>query len=354
MTHRSLLMLASLPLIGGLWTTPAAANGSCPPTSGSAAMVTMNVNRMLSAPENSPGTTFEAGTIPAVSAQMGPCAATTTAANSPSTQLNEVYSSTTPLPKADGNWLQFSDDLDIQLNIGSSAYAPSGAGWLVPFSNQAVAARVAAGTAAAQAIPPSYGNAGKVTFRLKRAIVGQVVLPMREVASLWACVPDDGTCLPAGSPVYRYTLAGTLTMPASCSINAGATIAVDFGSMSTDDFAVSGQIAPQATRHIRIPIQCNGGVQGDASLDVSFTATPATQDARVISTSNPDLGIALGTGSNLRSPATWVAPNTSSLPLRLDGTGAAELVLYAAPVRVGNKPQAGAFNGVAVLKLAIP
>ncbi|MNH18986.1 putative fimbrial-like protein ElfG precursor [compost metagenome] len=189
---------------------------------------------------------------------------------------------------------------------------------------------------------------------MKRAVVGQVVLPMTEVASLWACVPDDGHCLPGGAPVYRYSLAGTLTMPASCSINAGETITVDFGDMSTEDFAAAGQTALNAVRPIRVPIQCNGGVQNAASLELSFAATPATQNERVITTSNPDLGIVLGASGQLSNASNWIAPNTGTVPLQLDGTGAAEVMLYAAPVRVGNQPQAGAFTSVATLKISIP
>ena len=352
--HYPTFMLASMVLAGGLWANPAAANGGCPATGGSPAMVAMNVNRSIATAENVAGTVFDAVTIPAVSAQMGPCAATATSTNSPSAQLNEVYSATTSLPNAGGDWLQFSDDVDIQLNIGSSAYAPSGADWFVPFSNKIGTSKVIAGDSTSRTLSPAYGNAGGITFRLKRAIVGQVVLPMKEIASLWGCVPDDGNCLPSGAPVYRYTLAGTLTMPASCSINAGTTIAVDFGDISVDDFASPGQLATRSMRPIRIPIQCNGGVQGDASLEVSFTATPATKDARVITTSNPDLGIALGASSDLGNASVWVTPNTGSVPLRLDGTGATELTLYAAPVRVGDEPVPGPFNGVAVLKIAIP
>jgi len=344
-------MLASLSIIGGGWSVPAAANGNCS-ASGGTAMVTMNVSRALSTTDNVAGTTFESA-IPSVSAQMGPCAVTPTSTNSPSTPLSEVYTATSPLQSA-GGWLQFSQDLDIQLDIGSSAYAPSGAGWIVPFENKTGTGKVQAGNATSSSLPPSYGNAGSVTFRLKRAIAGQVVLPMAEVATLWGCVPDDGKCLPGGTPVYRYMLAGTLTMPASCSINAGTTIAVDFGSMSTDDFNAPGQVAKGATRPVRVPVQCNGGVQGDANLTVSFTATPSAQDGRVIRTSNPDLGILLSAGSNISDAANWVSPNTEVIPLKLDGSGAANMTLYAAPVRVGQKPQAGTFDGVAVIKLSIP
>lgn len=89
-------------------------------------------------------------------------------------------------------------------------------------------------------------------------------------------------------------------------------------------------------------------------LETQSTGRPTTQDARLIRTDNPDLGIALGTEHNLNNVSTWVTPNTDSVPLKLDGTGAAGLTLYAAPVRVGAQPQAGVFSGVAVLKLSIP
>lgn len=346
-----LFLIASV-FFGGCWANQAAANGNCPPAS-ITPTVTMNVDHSLTTAENTPGATFEV-MLPTVSTQMGPCHPTDTSVSNPTLMLSEVYSSTTPLSET-GGWLRLNDDLDIQVDIGSSSFAPTGgANWLVPFGHKVGAGKVQAGVATSSTITPNYGNAGKITFRLRRPIAGQVIIPMTEVASLWGCVPDDGSCFPSGAPIYRYSLAGTLTVPATCSINAGATIAVDFGEMSTGDFSSPGQVAQNAMRPVRVPVQCGDGVQGDANLSVSFTATPATQNGNAIATSNPELGIAIGTDSNLSNASTWITPNTGSIPLQLDGSGAAEISLFAAPVRVGNQPQAGAFNGVATIKLAIP
>lgn len=148
--------------------------------------------------ENAPGATFGSA-LPLLFAQMGPCATTGTSSSSPSFSLSEVYSATTSLQSVGTGWLKFSDDLDIQLDIGSSTFAPYGAGWAVPFTSNTGAGKVKAG----EAINPILRRCRENYFSPTASpITGLVILPMTNVASLWDCVSDDGHFLPAGAPVY--------------------------------------------------------------------------------------------------------------------------------------------------------
>ncbi|WP_447880266.1 fimbrial protein, partial [Serratia fonticola] len=146
-----------------------------------------------------------------------------------------------------------------------------------------------------------------VRLRVERAFSGPRVVNFPNIFRYYfGDVPSDAATL------QMISLVGNITVPETCTINAGQTIQVTFGDIGAGRFEGKGQkpsgYTPVSTS---VPVTCNDAA-AQRNVKVSLSATPTSGLDSAIRTSNPDIGIVV-TDENDR----LVRPNRDTLPLRL-------------------------------------
>ncbi|ELE9248130.1 fimbrial protein [Enterobacter kobei] len=183
-----------------------------------------------------------------------------------------------------------------------------------------------------------------VRLRVNRAFSGPRVINFPNIFRYYiGDVPSDAATL------QMISLVGNITVPETCTINAGQTIQVDFGNIGAGLFETAGQkpsgYTPVTTT---APVTCNDAAAA-RNVKVSLAATAAPGMSSAIRTSNPDVGIVVQ-DINDRT----VRPNVDTLPLRLTSTGGGRnegtVTMKAFPVSTtGKKPSIGNFTATAAI-----
>jgi type 1 fimbria pilin len=183
-----------------------------------------------------------------------------------------------------------------------------------------------------------------VRLRVERAFSGPRVVNFPNIFRYYyGDVPSDAATL------QMISLVGTITVPETCTINAGQTIQVTFGDIGAGRFEGKGQkptgYTPVSTS---APVTCNDAA-AQRNVKVSLSATPAPGLDSAIRTSNPDIGIVVTDDND-----NIVRPNRDTLPLRLQNNGAGRndgtVTMKAYPVSsTGNQPTQGPFSGTAAI-----
>ncbi|PLL41761.1 fimbrial protein, partial [Klebsiella michiganensis] len=84
---------------------------------------------------------------------------------------------------------------------------------------------------------------------------------------------------------------GQISVPQTCSVNAGQVVTVDFGTFMSGEFKNKGQMPSGYTpKTISVPIKCNG-IEANANLTVRFQADASADEPAAIKTSNSDVGV---------------------------------------------------------------
>ena len=188
------------------------------------------------------------------------------------------------------------------------------------------------------------GNKVRVSFRIDKPFVGVSVLNSVNVLQLWYTV---GSTFVEGAPVANIIVNGTITVPQTCTINAGQIITVDFGDIWSGKFKTKGQ-KPEGVnaRTVTFPVTCNGGVESTANLTVRFQSTPDANYPDAISSDNPDVGVII-TDTNGRT----IEPNTGLIPFSLENSQAT-VSFKAYPVSTtGKAPTEGKFTSLAYIRV---
>ncbi|MFZ5210260.1 fimbrial protein [Enterobacter kobei] len=142
---------------------------------------------------------------------------------------------------------------------------------------------------------------------------------------------------------------GTISVPETCTINAGQIIQVNLGDVGAGRFGAKGQ-KPEGYTPVTTsaPVTCNDAA-AQRNVKVSLAATPSAGLNTAIRTSNPDVGVVV-TDVNDRV----VQPNVGTLPLRLTSNGAGRndgtVTMKAFPVSTTGRPPAhGNFSATAAI-----
>ncbi len=197
------------------------------------------------------------------------------------------------------------------------------------------------------------GSTAKMYLRLKKKLIGTVNIPNTIVTSIYWTA--DIATSHGPTPWTNMILGGSITVPQNCEIAGGSTISVDFGQIPANTFSVPGGLPQKnVTRNISVPVQCNGWVEGDAQVILTLSADPAGVNLNTVKSTNADIGIAIGTDQNLADSSRWLVPQTGAIPFTLDGSGRAQIELYASPVRIGDYPTPGSFTAIATLRIEFP
>ncbi|HCM9500253.1 TPA: fimbrial protein [Enterobacter asburiae] len=183
-----------------------------------------------------------------------------------------------------------------------------------------------------------------VRLRVERAFSGPRNVNFPNIFSIYL-----GDTRTPESTLQNISITGTITVPESCTINAGQVIQVDFGNVGAGQFETAGQkpsgYTPVTTT---APVTCNDAA-AVRNVKVSLAATAAPGMSSAIRTSNPDVGIVVQ-DINDRT----VRPNVDTLPLRLTSTGGGRnegtVTMKAFPVSTtGKKPSIGNFTATAAI-----
>jgi minor fimbrial subunit len=190
------------------------------------------------------------------------------------------------------------------------------------------------------------GGRGKVSIKILRPFVGFAFVNKMVMKTQISLDPNTG---PNGPHMSETWLAGQVISPQTCELNAGQTVAMDFGEIGAPLFSQAGAgnrpagVNPQ-TRNIHITCK---SIDAATMLSLRLEADSVSGQAMV--SDNKDIGfiVADGTGKAL-------TPNTlgSNIPFRLDDNASADVAIMAWPVSVtGHKPAEGKFTARGYLRV---
>ncbi|VTT29096.1 putative fimbrial protein StiH [Klebsiella pneumoniae] len=245
------------------------------------------------------------------------------------------FTSTIKKPQSEkqSGYFKLTDDIDYRLTFDDLTTAP-----FKNFYNQ----DASSGPGGYNAISPlngaRIGNAGTITFRLRRTIIGGAFSYPGEIelANLYRYVYSS---MPSTVPMIELITEQTVVpIPVECRINNGQTISVAFGNVDSTLVTASPASSPYRADRA-LTYKCNTALTQD--INVSLDADPAGfGDA--IKTSNPDLGVVMQYHSQT------VRPNGAFKTRLIDGQGS-DSVSFALVGSGAKKPVTGPFSGSATL-----
>ncbi|WP_071788793.1 fimbrial protein [Franconibacter pulveris 601] len=261
----------------------------------------------------------------------------------PDTYMNDYFSTKTDLPIGHYDGRQFYKVNDY-LEVATDVYI---GGWLRSYINTPLNyVSNNMGHAMPCNSPSRYttGSMGRMTLYLTKSFVGNSSFSVT-VFSLYDTTSPGEAFGPY--PLSEVHLSGSVVVPQNCTINAGQTITVDFGTMMNSSFKTAGEKPTGMTdKTFNVPIKC-ANVDGAANLAMRVTATPASGNANAIASDNVDVGVVVTS-----EQGDVLTPNNinSAVPFNLDGSGNASVTLKAYPISTtGKKPKEGLFTALATL-----
>ena len=165
------------------------------------------------------------------------------------------------------------------------------------------------------------------------------------VGQLGWCQPADCTTAQFIKNVY---LSVNFTVPQTCIINAGQSLDLNFGVISTSAFTTAGVRAEGVSDIVRnIEISCNN-IAENTAMTVRLQADKVSGKA-VVTNNNEDVGFVVAD-----SNGTALMPNniSSIIPFNLGGDNKSSVTIRVYPVSVtGNKPSEGPVTSQAYLRV---
>ena len=193
---------------------------------------------------------------------------------------------------------------------------------------------------------------------LKHSILGEEIIPPTNVVQYYVCLSDSPSDCTAGQAELASNVwfGGTITAPLSCTINAGSTIEVSLGMMSSTSFSTRGQ-PPQGytLREADISYHCdNPAISNAGKIKMTLTADQGVSDsgtaliAKMIG--RDDIGVRMYDSNN----NDVILDGSIDLPITLDNQGNGTVKMWAAPVSTGDThPEPGKFEGNVTVKMDI-
>lgn len=199
-------------------------------------------------------------------------------------------------------------------------------------------------------------NVIRATFYIKKPLLGVETIPPTIVAQNYSCLSvESSSCTTADATlVSNIWLTGTITVPLSCTINAGSTIEVELGNIVSSQFIAQGQPpAGYTLKDVDITWHCDNPAIGNSDkIKMTLTADQGVADsgsgyiAKMLN--RDDVGVRMydANSSNIS------LDGQVSLPIDVDDQGNGALHLQAAPVATTEKrPEPGKFEGNVTLKM---
>lgn len=187
------------------------------------------------------------------------------------------------------------------------------------------------------------GSQGKLSLYIAKSFVGFSNINTK-ILDIYA---SDVSGSFGGVPIASLSIIGNVTVPQTCSVNAGQIVTVDFGSFMSGEFKNKGQMpAGYTPKTITVPIKCNG-MDANASLTLRFQAEASAEEPAAIKTNNDDVGVQITDDSGK-----VIEPNSGLLPFQLDDNLQATVTFHAAPISTtGKAPAEGTFSATAYIRV---
>lgn len=236
----------------------------------------------------------------------------------------------------DNDYLQVASQIYIYSRTGTSTYHN------VPFVDISNNCNYSCGNTAA-----ASGSKTNIRLKIKKKFVGSSFIFNEPIAYLYA--NQGATGLGYGTPIVTIDLNATMTVPQSCTINAGTIVDFNFGNLSAQSFAETspGDKPSTATTLTKnVGISCNN-IAAQSTMTLRIEANNVSGNA--IISDNSDVGFVLANASG--NPLT---PNniSSVIPFTLDSNDSANITLQSWPVSItGVQPTAGIATAVGYLRV---
>lgn len=188
------------------------------------------------------------------------------------------------------------------------------------------------------------GGQGNLLLYITKPLSGTITIPKTPIVKLYGTTIRGSYSTIPMAVVY---LQGSITVPQSCTVNAGNVIQVNFDGIKAS--AISSLGATGAEKMININLSCSNISDGDQVV-LSLTGTPDKNDSNMLATSNSDIGIKIKD-----SNANIISPNGTLFNPDFDFSAQqGDVTLYAAPVNTsGARPVSGIFNATATINIGI-
>lgn len=200
-------------------------------------------------------------------------------------------------------------------------------------------------------------NVVALLLHVKKPILGEEVIPPTLITQYYACLyfgTGSGCDAAQAEHVSDIWFGGTLSAPLSCTINAGSTIEVEFGSIVSKQFVSKGQ-PPQgyALKNVDIAYHCDDNAVGNndrikltLSADHGLADSSAPYIARLLNRN--DLGVRIydENGQNVELDGSY------EFPVTMDEQGNGVVKIQAVPVSTTEAtPEPGSFEGNVTVKM---
>lgn len=222
----------------------------------------------------------------------------------------------------------------------------------VPFSAVSNLDPGAGGCTGAAMLGMAAGNKGSVRIYITHPLVGEVVIPQTTIVNLYISksASSSGDNIPPGvPPVSRVTISGTITVPQSCSINAGQIIEVKLPDILGKDIRNLGDSPQEAHVTTHVNLTCSNVANG-TNLSLSLAGANDPHNSDYLQTDNENIGIRISD----KNDNTIVPNGSAELPVDDYQDGSGSSTFTAAPVNTTGKiPHTGQYQATATLEVQI-
>ncbi|EDT5236787.1 fimbrial outer membrane usher protein [Salmonella enterica subsp. enterica serovar Gaminara] len=241
-----------------------------------------------------------------------------------------------------------------KLEIGTEAYIAGKLGEYipVPFSSISNNDASAGGCGDAEMKSMTAGNKGTVRIYITHPLVGEISIPQTTIMNLYLSKTpgSSGDNIPPSiPPIAHVTMSGTITVPQSCSINAGQVIEVRLPDIEGKDIRHLGDSPQNSHVTTQVNFTCSNVADG-TNLSMSLNGETDPHNPEYLKTDNENLGIRISD----KYDKTIVPGGSAELPIEdyADGRGSTEFT--AAPVNTtGHVPHTGEYQATATLEIQI-
>lgn len=250
--------------------------------------------------------------------------------------------------------MEFYELVANKLQIGTEMYIAGNLGAYVPVPFAAVSNKDAGGGGCGTATMRSLtaGYTGRVSIFITSPLAGEVTIPATVIANLYlsksADNPGENVSAPV-APITQVLISGTLTIPQSCSINAGQIIEVKLPDIQGKDIRNLGDSPQESHVTTRVNLTCSNVANG-TNLSLSLAGTNDPHNSDYLQTDNENIGIRISD----KEDNTIVPNGSTELPVDDYQDGSGSSTFTTAPVNTtGNIPRTGQYQATATLNVQI-
>lgn len=253
-----------------------------------------------------------------------------------------------PLSNINNGYYKLSEDIDVLVTSSESSVQNmlNGPYIALPFKDKAVGLENSSSLHGIVLGIANY-NAGKIIYKLRRDIIGGVVIvpPDITILHIYYSYRKKGTKDPIiyGEPTISFvTKAQFSSAPTACQINNNNIINVLFGDINSALLSTDGN---GISKKIPLNITCNKNI--GENVAIQLVADRSDFSSELVKTNKSNLGIMIKHNNNVIKP--W-----SSIPVRMNDKHANTEIEASLVKNTVQKPETGDFLGSATLILTLP